>query len=210
MRLFRSLLVGSLLVGALMSSGVSAASAHDELLSSSPSDGEQLAAAPAEIRLEFASDVLAIGALVLVVDEAGRDWAASDPALDGTTVVVTVGPDLPVAGYQVRWRVIGADGHPISGVIPFTIGDAAPMVTAASEQAQQAAELQENPTEVQAPEGSSALLRTVFLGIVGAAIAAGLFLLFLVIRQRKPATARPSKAHTQPAESHEPERHNPS
>lgn len=203
MRLFRSLLVGSLLVGVLMSFGVAPASAHDELLSSSPSDGEQLAVAPTEIRLEFASDVLTIGALVLVVDEAGTDWATSDPALDGTTVVVAVEPGMPVAGYQVRWRVIGADGHPIAGVIPFTIGDAAPMLTAASEIAQQQ---EETPVEVQATDGSSAL-RTVFLGVVGAAIAAGLFLLIIVIRQRKPATARPSKAQTEPAESHTPERH---
>src|SRR5690606_20210147 len=34
---------------------------------------------------------------------------------------VTMGHDLPGGGYSLNWRVVSADGHPISGVLGFAV-----------------------------------------------------------------------------------------
>lgn len=34
-------------------------------------------------------------------------------------------PELPDGGYQVSWRVVSADGHPISGSFGFRVGNPA-------------------------------------------------------------------------------------
>jgi hypothetical protein len=35
-----------------------------------------------------------------------------------------VAADLPDGAYDVRWRVVSADGHPVSGAFAFAVGDA--------------------------------------------------------------------------------------
>lgn len=102
--------------------------AHENLVSSSPSEGEVFEDAPAVVELEFTADVLTIGAGVIVMDAAGTDWADGEPAIDGSEVSVALKPGIPDGGYQVRWRVISGDGHPISSIIPFTVGDGEPFL----------------------------------------------------------------------------------
>ncbi|MDH6179858.1 methionine-rich copper-binding protein CopC [Microbacteriaceae bacterium SG_E_30_P1] len=181
----RLLLSGAALVAALCLVGVPAAHAHDDLVSSSPSEGESLAEAPTEIRLEFTTDVMEIGALVLVVDADGTDWVSSASTVDGPFVVTTLDQGMPVAGYEVRWRVIGEDGHPISGVIPFTIGDAEPLTrpVAATPEPVVASTVDQNTGEDQS------LLRTILFGVLGALVAASAFLIFLLFRQRSARAA---------------------
>lgn len=185
MRTLHPLLVGSILAVAITLTGASAASAHDDLLSSTPAPGEQLASAPSEVRLEFVSDVMDIGANLMVIDADGTDWAAGEPVLAGTTATVALEPGMPVAGYQVRWQVVGSDGHPISGFIPFTIGDAEPMGLAATDVGEVPGYAQEaaQATQVQAAQ-SDPVLRVVLLGAGGAVIALGLLLLITFIRRR--------------------------
>ncbi len=67
------------------------------------------------------------GAVVLVVDASGKDWVSGDATVAGRPVTAALEPGMPTAGYQVRWQVVSEDGHPIAGVIPFTIGDAEPL-----------------------------------------------------------------------------------
>jgi len=185
MRTLHPLLVGSILAVAITLTGASAASAHDDLLSSTPAPGEQLASAPSEVRLEFVSDVMDIGANLMVIDADGTDWAAGEPVLAGTTATVALEPGMPVAGYQVRWQVVGSDGHPISGFIPFTIGDAEPMGLAATDVGEAPGDAQEaaQAAQVQAAQ-SDPVLRVVLLGAGGAVIALGLLLLITFIRRR--------------------------
>ncbi|PFG43607.1 hypothetical protein ATJ88_2313 [Isoptericola jiangsuensis] len=103
------------------------ASAHDELISSDPSADTVLDAAPDEVSLTFSDELLDLGAVVVVADAAGDDWAAGPPVLDGDQVTVPVTDGMPDAGYEVRWRIVSADGHPISGVVPFVVGDSTPL-----------------------------------------------------------------------------------
>lgn len=165
--------------------GTAPASAHDQLISSSPAPDERLAAAPAEVRLEFTAAVLDVGALVLVVDDAGTDWVAGPPVIDGTVVTVPLLPDLPEAGYQVRWRVVSSDGHPISGFIPFTIGDAAPL------ELEVGGELpEERAAQAQNQQEQDAIGRTVLIGAGGAAAALAVLALVTALRHAR-RTRRP-------------------
>lgn len=183
MRLLRALFVGSLLAVVLSMIGVAPVNAHDQLISSSPADGARLDAAPTQVELQFTADIMTIGALVMVVDGAGTEWVAGDAVIDARTLTVPLAADMPVAGYQVRWRVVSSDGHPISGVIPFTIGDAAPLTTATGETAQQ----EEENLGVQATEEGGAILRIVLLGVGGAIAALAVLLLITFLRRRTAA-----------------------
>lgn len=103
------------------------ASAHDELLGSTPSPDERLSAAPTSVVLTFSAAIMHEGAEIVVVDAAGKDWTDGDPVIDTNTLTVPVSADMPDAGYLVEWRVVSSDGHPISGTIPFAVGDATPL-----------------------------------------------------------------------------------
>ncbi|TGO05657.1 copper resistance CopC family protein [Serinibacter arcticus] len=102
------------------------AAAHDTLVSSAPAAQEQLATAPPEVTLTFSADVIEVGSAVLVTDAesgaSGTDHAAG-LTIEGRDVVVPLDA-LEDGHYDVRWRVVSSDGHPISGVIPFSVGDA--------------------------------------------------------------------------------------
>lgn len=173
------------LLALLVTVGATAAAAHDELLDSSPGADEHLDVAPTHVTLSFSDDILTIGPAVIVADTDGATWTAGDPTLDGSSVVVPLVDDVPDGAYEVRWRVVSSDGHPISGVIPFTVGDAAavdpsasPEPTAAPEPAPSSAPAASGEDDAAgAPAGSSSpsWLRPVLVGATGALVATALF-----------------------------------
>ncbi len=174
------------------------ASAHDALVHSTPQVDERLATAPENIVLTFSGELLtlgdsATGAVVLVLDENGRDWAGDDVEVAGNTVTVGVDPGMPEAGYQVRWQVVSEDGHPISGIVPFTIGDAEPMALqgAGGQTAAEAEDLEDQTT--QEPGG---VPRALLIGGGGAAIAVAAFALYRFLRRPRTAAAAPENDGT--------------
>lgn len=101
--------------------GAAPAFAHDELLGSSPEPGQVLDAAPAEISLEFSNDIIEVGTAVEVVDHHGGEIAVGEPVVAGPRVTASLPADLE-GEYQVRWRAVSSDGHPIEGTIDFGVG----------------------------------------------------------------------------------------
>lgn len=188
-RALRRAAAATLLAGLAMVPAAGAAAAHDRLVDSSPRTDERLRAAPAEVRLEFSSEVMDVGAAVVVADAAGTDRATGEPVLDGPVVTVPVDPALPDGSYTVRWRVVSSDGHAISGSIPFQVGEAPsstapPTPTAATTAgAVPPADAATTGTVTTAPDAGSAL-RTVLVALAGAAVAVGLYALALVLRRR--------------------------
>lgn len=101
-----------------------AASAHDELVSSYPESGSTVEAGTFAINLTFSEDVMQ------VANNAGIEIAISNP--DGTAAPISC---LTVAGaevsemtsldkpgsYTVNWRSVSNDGHPSSGTFKFTL-----------------------------------------------------------------------------------------
>ncbi|WP_295823715.1 copper resistance CopC family protein [uncultured Microbacterium sp.] len=174
---FRALAGGIVVAVAVVLASIVPASAHDQLLFSTPAEGERLASAPDEISLSFSADVLDVGAEVVVADADGVDWAGADPLLSAGVVTVPLRGELPAAGYEVRWRVVSSDGHPISGVVPFTVGDGAPLERAA---AVPAAEAASGPVVDEA----AGIPRVVIVAAAGAAVALAIFVVFFFLRRR--------------------------
>lgn len=174
------------------------ASAHDQLISSTPGDGEQLATAPEDVVLTFSGNLIVLdsslsGAVVMVVDESGSDWVSGDLDVQANIVTAQLKPGMPIAGYQVRWQVISEDGHPISGVIPFTIGDAAPLVMASSDEGTSSGA---SSASGQIADESSGPVRVLLIGAGGAAIAAAGYALYRFLRRPRATPAPPESGET--------------
>ena len=101
--------------------GASPAFAHDELLGSSPEAGEVFDTAPTEIVLDFSNDIIEVGTAIEVVDHHGEEVAIGEPVIAGPQVTAALPADLE-GDYQVRWRAVSSDGHPIEGTIDFGVG----------------------------------------------------------------------------------------
>ncbi|MDO4098814.1 copper resistance CopC family protein [Clavibacter michiganensis] len=121
--------------------GALSASAHNYLVSSSPAAGSTIDAPPSEVTLTFNDVILDLAA---AGGGGGDASTGSAPASGGSSVVQVTGPDgqgthfetgcatdsgrtvsVPVAlggsgQYTVTWRVVSADGHPVSDSIAFT------------------------------------------------------------------------------------------
>lgn len=180
MHRFRVVAAGIAVAAVAVLASVVPASAHDELLSSSPSAGERLPSPPDEISLRFSADVMDVGAQVIVADGDGTDWVAADPVVASGTVSVLLQGGMPVAGYEVRWRVVSADGHPISGVIPFTVGDAAPFERVAATTAA-------SPASAPASTDAAGIPRVVVIAAIGAGFALVVFVAVSFLLRRRTA-----------------------
>jgi methionine-rich copper-binding protein CopC len=156
------------IAAALTTTAAVPAAAHDELLGSTPESGEHLAAAPDTVSLQFSDEVLTLGAVILVVDGDGRDAVVGETTADGDEVEAALDPDLPDGAYEVRWRVVSGDGHPITGVIPFTVGDATAAMPAPSTPA---AEPSPEAGRADAATSEPPILRTMLLAAGGAVAA---------------------------------------
>nr|WP_281496666.1 copper resistance CopC family protein [Ornithinimicrobium sp. F0845] len=97
------------------------ASAHDTLTDSSPSEGEVLQEVPTELRLTFSGEISDLGVQFVVTGPEGRDVVQGTPTVDGTAVTQALAEELADGDYEAAWRVTSSDGHPISGIITFTI-----------------------------------------------------------------------------------------
>jgi copper transport protein len=119
-RALRALVVGWL---AALAVGVSAApaSAHATLLSSDPAEGEVVAEAPDVVTFTFSETVSLTDDSIQAFDAAGESVEASASGED-EIVTADLPEDLANGTYVVAWRVVSADGHPVSGSLTFSIG----------------------------------------------------------------------------------------
>ena len=97
-----------------------AASAHNVLVSTDPTDGATVATAPEAVVMTFDQPALALGTELVVTAPGGTNVADGPPQLVDSTVQQPISGTLPAGTYTVVWRVTSADGHPISGSFTFT------------------------------------------------------------------------------------------
>ena len=119
-RAIRQCLTGMVLGVLALLAPVSAASAHDSLIGTNPTDGQTINDRPDIIDLMFSNMPLAIGTQVLVEDAGGKEWAVGGVKIVDHVVSQAVSPDAPGGEYTVIWRVVSSDGHPIEGKFGFT------------------------------------------------------------------------------------------
>lgn len=104
-------------------------SAHNTLLSSDPADGAILVVAPTEITWVFDKAVPLETMTVTLIDGTGArsELSGSTHGAAGDFQVLTPLPSLQPGPVSLRWRLVGADGHPITGRVDFTVtADSAP------------------------------------------------------------------------------------
>ncbi|WP_434968954.1 copper resistance CopC family protein [Microbacterium sp. bgisy207] len=183
--------------------------AHDELIESSPQQNEQLTVAPTSVELTFSAEVMQVGAVVNVVDEREKDdpeatnWVAGDIQIDFDTLTVALDEGMPNGAYEVRWRVVSSDGHPIAGLVPFTVDD--PAAASPAQTTAPSAVSSPTPTADQTTGGPSddattapldsaaedgGIPRAVLIGAIGAASALALFGLVLFFLRGRARRAR--------------------
>lgn len=96
-------------------------SAHAALVSTNPTEGEILPSAPSEITITFNESVQPIDGAFRLFDGLQTETPLSARA-SGHDVVVTTPTEMADGSWALAWRVVSADGHPISGVLTFAIG----------------------------------------------------------------------------------------
>lgn len=102
--------------------GASAVYAHNTQETSSPASGEVLALAPTEWIVGFTKSVPLASASGEIVGSDGVRVALAPPRHGATDniIVFDMPPNL-VGAVTARWRLVGVDGHVISGRIPFSV-----------------------------------------------------------------------------------------
>lgn len=114
-------LCAALLVLGVLGLPAAPAWAHAALVSSDPSDGQRLAALPGSATLTFNEEISPPSYVVVTAPDGSRA-DRGEPRVDGSTV--TVGLAEGQAGtYALAFRVISADGHPVTGRLTFVVGD---------------------------------------------------------------------------------------
>ena len=109
------------------------ASAHSQIISTSPADGAVLDAPPAEVRLVFDAPLLDETDTMSINDADGNVVSSIHPTPEGAEVAIPWPAGTKPGVYQVAYRVVCGDGHPAIGALRLTItgGGAGAAVTAA-------------------------------------------------------------------------------
>jgi methionine-rich copper-binding protein CopC len=118
--------VVALVAGLALVLGTAPAWAHSRLESSDPASGSSLATAPSKVSLTFNEAVQPGFTAITVIGPDGKDYHSGDISEVDDTVTVGVLPLGPAGSYQVGYRVVSADGHPLSGRVTFTLTTAGP------------------------------------------------------------------------------------
>ncbi|WP_030918668.1 copper resistance CopC family protein [Streptosporangium amethystogenes] len=117
----RRLLTVLLLACAALLCAVPPAQAHNVLIDSDPKDGAELATGPETITLTFDQPVRQGFAQISVTGPDGTRWEDGKTAVDRTKASVRVKALGPAGEYVVGYRILSADGHPVSSKITFTL-----------------------------------------------------------------------------------------
>ena len=120
----RRALAAALLVLALLPA---VASAHATLQSTVPERGAKLDAAPSEVVFRFDEAVEASFGALRVFDSRGQEVQTGEPfhpGGKGTEIATRLKPGLGDGTYTATYRVVSADGHPISSGFVFVVGEA--------------------------------------------------------------------------------------
>jgi len=161
----------------------SPASAHTRLTGSSPSAGAEVPAATTEVVLSFTGTVNEAFSTVVVTGPDGAEAGSGSPVLRGRDVVQELEGPLAPGTWTVAYRVVAADGHPITGTLAFTVA-AGDVVDPAPAPSPSPAAAPLDLADATGEEDGSLLLPTSAALLVTAGAGA------LVLRRRSPRSGR--------------------
>jgi methionine-rich copper-binding protein CopC len=111
--------------------GAAPAFAHTRLESSDPADKSSLDTAPESVSLTFNEDIESEFASMSVVGPDGTNYASGAVSASGGTVSTAVSPLGPAGAYEIGYRVVSDDGHPVQGKVSFTLTTPGPAAATA-------------------------------------------------------------------------------
>jgi copper resistance protein C len=102
------------------------ASAHNTLVSSTPKDQSTVQQGPSKIEFVFDQPVQKGEGLntVTVVGPKHTGWKTGQAKVFGNVVSATLDELGPAGKYEATYRIVSADGHPVSGGVTFTLAKA--------------------------------------------------------------------------------------
>ena len=119
-------LIGFMLLTALgILVPISAASAHTELIRTSPAADSVVVATEDRISLTFSEPPLVDGAAIIVMTSNGDILDSPAPALSGASISIPWPADLTPGNVSIQWRATAQDGHVESGEFVFNFTAAA-------------------------------------------------------------------------------------
>ncbi|MFJ4252209.1 copper resistance protein CopC [Microbacterium sp. NPDC090003] len=204
-------LAATLLTAFLVLFAPLSASAHDDLISSSPAADSTVDVLPSEIVLTFNADLITgENATEVQVLDANENLVSEGAAVtEGATVTQPLMAAAEAGVYRVVWKVVSSDGHPTSEEFSFTVAnstDPTPTPTATETasapfaSAEPSASPSASPTTTATDDDASASPSTawiwilVVLGIL--VIAAGITLAVILSRRRRGASPTGSDGST--------------
>jgi methionine-rich copper-binding protein CopC len=142
--------------------------AHNSLISSNPAENASMAAGPQTVVLTFDQPVQEGEGLnsVAVTGPDGKEWQGGPATVDSNVVSAPVRELGPKGTYTIGYRIVSADGHPVSGKVTFTLtkaGNGTPAATSSS-------------TTADAGDGDGGV--PIWVWLVGAAVLLGAGLFF--------------------------------
>ncbi len=165
-----------------------AASAHTELILSTPDDGAQVATVPDDVVLTFSEDLIPDSVAVSVEDSAGMVVRVLELAVDGSDVIVTWPPGLSGNEYTVNYRVVSQDGHPVDGSVYFSVAappSSEPVATAETDPTVAASPIATDavasPSTATESSGSTAALAAIAVGLAVGVVAG---VVIVLVRRR--------------------------
>lgn len=105
--------------------------AHNQLIGSNPANEASVPSSPAAVELTFDQPVQngeGLNAIAITGPE-GTNWSVGPAEVASNVVTASVDGLGPAGVYKIGYRILSADGHPVSGELTFTLttaGDGAP------------------------------------------------------------------------------------
>jgi hypothetical protein len=97
------------------------ANAHNVLESAQPAIGSSISSGPPDVSVTFNAPVQNGFTELIVLGPDNTHWEAGPPGIVGDTVQAPLRPLGPAAWYTIEYRIVSADGHPVSGQSRFQL-----------------------------------------------------------------------------------------
>ena len=117
----RLVAVVALVLAGTLGPGAATALAHNVLVSSDPAEGARLDTGPEQVTLTFDQPVRLAFNTVTMVGPDGSHWIDAPVRVEGPTVTAPVHELGPAGTYTIGYRILSADGHPVSNKVTFEL-----------------------------------------------------------------------------------------
>lgn len=129
--------------------------AHTTLTSSNPEAGQVLTEQIEQLELTFATEIEEGSSMILQGPSGTVE--VTEVSIAGNVMLGTLINELANGQYTISWKIIGADGHPIEGEVPFSVEiEAAEEEPEAAEPVAEEPEAEEPAAEEKAAAGTAA------------------------------------------------------